>query len=364
MDWSKLSLQYSESAAIVFSKFKDGQWSKPEISKDPNFSINGFAGVFNYGCSCFEGLKAFRGADNKIRLFRPNENAQRLQRSAQRLGIAAPPLDLFVDMCVQCVRSNIEYLPPFGYNGSMYLRPVLEGIDPGINICSSKEVLFVVQCLPLGAYHNVLEGVDAVISRNYDRAAPNGTGAYKIGANYAISMYPYNIARNSGYKELLFLDPATKTKIDEFGSSNFFAIKGDKYITPLSDSVLPSITNKSLQTLASDIGLSVEKRAIMVEELSDFEEVAACGTAVVVTPIKKIDDKPTLEGSEISHTYKYKAIENYSQPSIPDASPAERAAIVAGFGSSSEIKSVKLYHLLRSIQDGLENDYYDWCMMI
>ena len=342
IDWSKLSFAYRKTNAIIVSRFRDGKWSAPEACTDFDFHFNAFAGVFHYGNSCFEGLKAFRGADGRVRIFRPDENARRLARSAARLGMEAPSEDMFVRMCCMCVRENIDFLPPFGYNASMYIRPVLEGVDPNINIASSEELVFAVMCLPVGSYSKagVLNPVDAVISRNYDRAAPNGTGSYKIAANYAVSFYPYNLAHSLGYTELLFLDPATKTKIDEFGSSNFLAIKGNTYVTPLSDSVLPSITNKSLQTLAEDMGLKVERRAVPVEELAEFDEVDACGTAVVITPIRSLDDKPALEGTEVSRSYR-----------IPS-------------GDACGKVSRRLYDAIRGIQNGEIEDRHGWCVLL
>lgn len=342
MDWSKLKLQYSPSRAIIVSYYRDGEWSAPSVSLESELSIHAFGGVFHYGCSCFEGLKAFRGVDDKIRIFRAKDNAARLARSAARLDMAVPSEELFMRMCAMCVQENIDFLPPYGYNASMYLRPVLEGINPQINICSSSELLFAVMCLPMGSFTSTatLEPVSAVISRNYDRAAVNGTGAFKIGANYAASLYPYSIAHKQGYKELLFLDPASKQYIDEFGSSNFIAIKGDRFITPLSDSVLPSITNASLQALAAELGLKVEKRKIEVGELNDFDEVAACGTALVVTPISYIDDKASLEDS--SYKKRYNICED-----------------------SSRLHNLsKLYNLYRAIQNGEEPDIFQWCTII
>ena len=240
---------------------------------------------------------------------------------------------------VSHVKANLDFLPPYGHNASLYLRPVLEGIDPQISIVSSSEVLFAVMCVPVGTYAKAgaLAPVSAVISRNYDRAAPNGTGSYKIGANYAMSLHPYNLAHSQGYTELLFLDPATKTRIDEFGSSNFIGIKGDTYVTPLSDSVLPSITNKSLRVIAEDLGMKVEMRPVPLEEISEFDEVNACGTAVVITPISSIADKPVLEGSAISRRW-----------DIPS-------------GSACGKKSHALYNRIRGIQDGIEEDIHGWC---
>jgi branched-chain amino acid aminotransferase len=340
LDWGGLGFLYRKTNAVVCSRYKDGQWSEPELVGDFNFNINAFAGVFHYGNSCFEGLKAFRGKDGKVRLFRPDENARRLKRSADRLSMACPSEELFLKMCLMCVKANLDFLPPYGYNASMYLRPVLEGIDPTLSICSSNEVLFSVMCSPVGTYEHagVLSPVSAVVSRNYDRAAPNGTGSYKIGANYAMSLYPYNMAHSQGYNELLFLDPATKTCVDEFGSSNFIGIKGDTYVTPLSDSVLPSITNKSLRTIAEDLGMKVEIRPVPFEEVAEFDEINACGTAVVITPIRSIADKPVLESAEVSRTY--------LMPS----------------GSECGKTSRTLYEHIRGIQDGILPDIHNWCV--
>jgi len=342
LDFGSLGFKYRKTNVIVSSYFKDGQWSAPVASADFNLDFSAFAGVFHYANSCFEGLKAFRGVDGKVRLFRPDENAKRLQRSGSHLDMAVPSEEMFIEMCLQCVRENIEYLPPYGYNASMYLRPVLIGCNPQLGIASSTEVLFAVMCAPVGSYSGAasLSPGTAVIARNYDRAAPNGTGAFKLSANYATSLHPYNMAHRQGYRELLFLDPATKTHIDEFGSSNFLAIKGNSYVTPLSDSVLPSITNKSLQAVAEDFGLKVEKRRVPVEELAEFDEVNACGTAVVITPICSVDDKARLEDSEVVKTWRF-------------GSPDKCGAV-----------SEKLYKRLRGIQDGLEEDTHGWCLYL
>ncbi|MCF0176791.1 MAG: branched-chain amino acid aminotransferase [Bacteroidales bacterium] len=340
LDWGNLGFKYRETNVVISSHYKDGEWSAPVASKDFDFHFSCFAGVFHYANSCFEGLKAFRGVDGKVRIFRPDENARRLQSSGHHLGMAYPSEQMFIDMCVMCVKENIDFLPPYGYGASMYLRPVLIGMNPQLGIASSKEVIFCVMCSPVGTYSGAasLSTGTAAISRDYDRAAPNGTGKFKLAANYAISLYPYNMAHEQGYRELLFLDPATKTRIDEFGSSNFLAIKGNTYVTPLSDSVLPSITNKSLQAVAADLGMTVEKRVVPVEELAEFEEVNACGTAVVITPIRSIDDKPALAGSEVTRTYTY----------------GEKV------GKTSE----KLYNMIRGIQDGREQDIHGWNLIL
>lgn len=340
LDWDNLSFKARETNAVAVSHYKDEQWSEPVITTDFNLTLNCFAGVFHYANSCFEGLKAFRGADGKVRIFRPDENALRMQKGAGYLDMAAPDVDMFVKMCKMVVEANIEYLPPYGHNASIYIRPVLIGSNPQLGIGSSTEVTFIVMCSPVGTYSGAasLSTKAAVISRNFDRVAPFGTGKYKLSANYASSFYPYNHAHKIGYGELLFLDPATHTKVDEFGSSNFLAIKGNTYVTPLSDSVLPSITNKSLQVVATDLGLKVEKRIVTVEELAEFDEVSACGTAVVITPIDRIDDKETLDG-EITKTYYYGDRNN------PVCGPVCR----------------KLYDTLRGIQDGTVEDIHNWC---
>ncbi|MBQ1694057.1 MAG: aminotransferase class IV, partial [Bacteroidales bacterium] len=250
--------------------------------------------------------------------------------------------EMFIEMCAMCVKENIDFVPPYGYGASLYIRPVLIGMNPQLGIASSKEVVFAVMCAPVGPYSGAasLSTGTAVLSRNYDRAAPNGTGHFKIAANYATSLHPYNLSHKLGYRELLYLDPAQKKYIDEFGSSNFLAIKGDTYVTPLSDSVLPSITNKSLQQAALDLGYKVEKRRVPVEELAEFDEVNACGTAVVITPIGSIDDKPALESDVITKTYT--------------------------FGDPSKVGPVseKLYKYLRGIQDGVLEDPHNWCYFL
>lgn len=342
INWETIGFKFRPTNSIIVSRFEDGKWSEPESWDKSEFSFNIFAGVFHYACSCFEGLKAFRGADGKVRLFRPHANAKRMQSSGNFLDIPTPSEGMFVEMCLRCVRENLEYVPPFGHNASLYLRPLLMGTNPQLGVKSSSDVMFAVMCAPVGAYagRTGLTSVTAEIARNYDRAAPNGTGRYKLAANYAPSFHPYNIAHGQGYGELLFLDPATKTKIDEFGTSNFLAIKGNSYITPLSDSVLPSITNNSLQVLAADCGLKVEKRIVPVEELAEMDEVNACGTAVVITPICTIDDKRAIEDTEIVRRYEI-------------CEPGKYGKV-----------SAQLYEMLRGIQDGTVVDTHDWCIIL
>ena len=330
MDWSKLTFSYTKTNTMLCRYFRNGEWTPVESHTDDTLKMSAFAGALHYAIECFEGLKAFRGKDGSIRLFRPEENAKRMQRSAHYLGIEAPSVEMFVDMCTQAVMENLEFLPPFEATGaSLYLRPTLLGFNPQLGVQSSKEVLFMVLCSPVGAYvGGALDAIDVVIARNYDRAAPNGSGSYKVGGNYACSLRSLNIAH----------DPATKTHIDEFNSSNFFAIKGNKYITPKSDSILPSITNMSLETVAAHLGMEVERRPVAVEELSTFDEVGECGTAVVITPVHKLVDKPFLESDEET-VYTY------------------------GNGQCGP-KSLELYKFITGLQKGEIEDPFGWVKII
>ena len=340
IDWSKLTFSYTKTNTILTSTFKDGAWTPVESHTDDYMKVSAFCGAFHYAIECFEGLKAFRGKDGRIRLFRPEENAKRLQRSASYLGIEAPSVEMFVEMCKRAVLENIDFLPPYEESGaSLYLRPTLIGTNPQLGVQSSKESTFMVLCSPVGAYvGGALDAVDVVIARNYDRAAPNGSGSFKVGGNYACSLYSLNIAHEQGYKAVLYLDPATKTHIDEFNSSNFFAIKGNTYITPKSDSILPSITNMTLEVVAAHLGMEVERRPVPVEELSTFEEVGECGTAVVITPVHKLVDKPFLE-SEEETVYTY------------------------GDGQCGP-KSLKLYNYIKGIQRGEIEDVFGWNVFV
>ena len=341
LDWAHLGFTVRETNGILVSRYKDGKWTEP-TRETGAMELSPYSIVLHYSTCCFEGLKAFRGADGVVRIFRPDENARRLRRSAEFLDMPAPSEELFISMCEEYVRWNIDFLPPYGYNASMYLRPLLIGTDKQFGLKSPVEVTFIMMAIPAGSYSGTqtLSPVPAVISRDFDRAAPNGTGSYKLGANYAPSFHAYNTAHALGFTELLFLDPATKTKIDEFGSSNFFGIKDGTYVTPLSDSVLPSITNKSLQQVALDLGYKVEKRVIPFEELDTFEEVNACGTAVVITPIGSITDKPRLKGEEVTRVY------HFGQEGV--CGPVSR----------------KLYETLRGIQDGIVPDTHGWCDIV
>lgn len=338
INWDTLGFDAYQTRTLVYSCHQDGRWSPAATTENFSFQLNPFAQVLHYAISCFEGLKAFRQKDGRIAIFRPDQNAARMARTAAYLGLPVPDEALFIEMCERCVRENLEFLPPYGHQASLYIRPLLMGIHPQMQLVPHPEAIFAVMCAPVGSYYGEhLKSFAGVVPGNYDRAAPKGSGSYKIGANYAATFKPYKTAHDQGYTELLYVDSATRSHIDEFGSSNFFGIKGNKYITPLSDSVLPSITNKTLREVAEDFGMEVEIRPVPVTELAEFEEAAACGTAVVITPMSHIDIKPVLEEDAIARSYRF----------TPDG----------------EVGPVctKLYRRITGIQFGEIEDTHGWC---
>lgn len=242
--------------------------------------------------AAFEGLKAFACKDGSIRIFRPDKNAERLQLSASRVMMPLVPKEMFLDAVTRAVRENCEYLPPYKSGGSLYIRPFLFGSGARVGLGPSDEYLFIVFVVPVGDYYKGgLEPVMAVVTDNYDRAAPLGVGNVKVGGNYAADLLPYMQSKEKGYPVNLYLDPVERKYIEEFGTSNFIAIGNNRksYITPNSTSILKSITNQSLMQLAQEeLGLRVEQRRVAIDEVSHFDEVAACGTAVVVTPVGRI----------------------------------------------------------------------------
>jgi len=290
LDWQSLGFQYVQTDCYMRADFTNGGWGVIQVCTDPNFSIHVGAASLHYGQSCFEGLKAFRLKDGSARLFRPQENAKRMASSAFRLVMDPVPEELFLEACKQVVRLNRDWLPPYGTGASMYLRPILFGTSPRVGIAPSDDYTFLVLGMPVGPYYK--EGffpVKAMVQENYDRAAPKGVGKTKAAGNYAAGLLGDIEAKKAGYSISLYLDSGTHTCIDEFGTSNFIGITRDHvYVTPESDSILCSVTNKSLQQLATDFGLKVERRSIRISELPDFAEVGACGTAAVITPVHSI----------------------------------------------------------------------------
>ena len=290
IDWKNLEFQYMQTDCYLRSDFKNGSWGELENCTDPHVSLHVAATCLHYGQSCFEGLKAFGCKDGSIALFRPEENARRLMASAKRLVMEPVPEKLFIKACKKIINSNRDWMPPYGTGASMYLRPILFGTSPHVGVHASEEYAFMLLCMPVGPYYR--DGffpVKALVQEKYDRAAPRGVGDIKAAGNYAAGMLGDMEGHEKGYAICLYLDSATRSLVDEFGTSNFFGITVDgRYVTPESTSILGSITNKSLQTLAADFGLTVERRNIKVTELANFTEIGACGTAAVITPVCSI----------------------------------------------------------------------------
>ncbi len=294
IDWGNLPFGYYPTDYNVRCYYRNGEWGEIETSSSPLINIHMASTCLHYGQEAFEGMKAYRGKDNRVRLFRWEENARRMQRSADGILMARVPEERFHEMVTRAVKLNENYVPPYGHGAALYIRPLLIGTGVEIGVKPAKEYLFMVFVGPVGPYFK--EGFNPVtmqIVRDYDRAAPQGTGHIKVGGNYAGSLRASERAKAEGYASVLFLEAKEKKYIDEAGPANFFGIKDNTYITPKSDSILPSITNMSLMQIAKDMGMKVEQREVPVEELETFEETGACGTAAIITPIGKIVERDT-----------------------------------------------------------------------
>jgi len=274
--------------------------------KEPYINLHIGATALHYGQSCFEGLKAFCHADGSVNVFRPQENAARMKSSCERTLMPYLEEEDFVNAVKEVVRDNIEYVPPYGSGGALYIRPLLFGSGPRIGLQPADEYVFLIMVIPVGDYYKggLSAPVNALLIEDFDRAAPRGVGSVKVAGNYAADLLPNMLGKKKGYPIGLYLDSATQTVVEEFSTSNFVGInnKEKKYVTPQSPSVLPSITNKSLMTIAEKEGLTVETRDIPVEELDDFDEVLAVGTAVVVTPVGSIT-RLNKDGSETKYEF-------------------------------------------------------------
>ena len=293
IEWEKLGFEFMPTRSNIRFHYADGAWDEGKLCNDYNVTMSIAANVLHYGQAIFEGLKAFRCKDGKIRVFRPEENGKRMCDSAKRLMMPEFPVDKFVEAVKRVVADNADYVPPYGTGGSLYIRPVMFGTSAQIGVNASFEYEFVIMVMPVGAYYKGgIKPVDAMVERKYDRAAPHGTGPIKAAGNYAARLLPYHTAKHEYHCPIsLFLDPATHTYVDEFNTSNFLAVTKDgKYVTSLSDSILPSVTNKSLMQVAQDLGMPAERRKIKLEEVYEFAEIAACGTAVVLTPVGRLLD--------------------------------------------------------------------------
>lgn len=288
LDWGNLGFSYMKLPYRYLAYYKNGQWEKGELTEDATLHMSESSPCLHYGQQAFEGMKAYRTKDGSVQLFRPDQNAKRLQRTSDRLLMPQVPTDMFIDAVKRVVRANEEYVPPYGTGGTLYIRPLLLGIGDIIGVKPADEYIFTVFAMPVGNYFKGgLQPTNFLIQEEYDRAAPHGTGAAKVGGNYAGSFVPGQYAKTNGFSDVIYLDPATHTKIEEVGSANFFGITVDnEFITPLSPSILPSITKYSLLYLAEHrLGMKAIEGDIFIDDLDKFVEAGACGTAAVISPI-------------------------------------------------------------------------------
>lgn len=333
IDWKSLTFGYLRTDYNVRCYYRDGKWGEVEVCSDEYLKLHMAATCLHYGQEAFEGLKAYRCPDGKVRVFRAEENAARLQSTARGIVMPEVPTELFVDMVKKVVRLNQEYIPPYESGATLYLRPLLFGITAGVGVRPATEYCFLIFATPVGPYFKGgFSSNPYVIVRDVDRAAPLGTGMFKVGGNYAASLRANKMAHEKGYASEFYLDAKEKKYVDECGAANFFGIKNNTYVTPKSTSILPSITNKSLMQIAEDLGMKVERRPIAEDELDSFEEAGACGTAAVISPISHLDDLETGK--------------------------------VYNFGDQPGPWSKKLYETLRGIQYGTIEDKHGWTTVV
>ena len=287
IDWKNLGFSYIKTDYRFISYWKDGKWDDGEMTTDNKVHISEGSPVLHYGQSCFEGMKAYRTKDGSINLFRPEENAKRMINSCQRLLMPEFPVEKFVEAAKAVVKANEKWVPPYNTGSTLYLRPYLMGVGDNIGVSPATEYIFSIFAMPVGPYFKGGLAPTNFIVSDYDRAAPHGTGAGKVGGNYASSLLPGKEAHDRNFSDCIYLDPATHTKIEEVGSANFFGItKDNRFVTPKSPSILPSITKYSLLYLAEHhLGMQVEEGDVYIDKLDEFSEAGACGTAAVISPI-------------------------------------------------------------------------------
>ena len=333
LDWSNLGFGYHKTNYNVRCFYRNGKWGEIEICSDEYVNMHMAATCLHYGQEAFEGLKAYRCPDGKVRVFRSEENAARLQSTCRGILMPEVSTELFNEMVDKVIRLNQEFIPPYESGATLYVRPLLVGMSAQVGVHPATEYMFLIFVTPVGPYFKGGFSTNPyVIIRDHDRSAPLGTGIYKVGGNYAASLYANNKAHEMGYACEFYLDAKEKKYIDECGAANFFGIKNNTYVTPKSTSILPSITNKSLMQLAEDCGMTVERRQIPEEELETFEEAGACGTAAVISPISRIDD------AETGKSYVF----------------GEKPGPICGM----------LYHKLRNIQYVIEPDVHGWTRVV
>lgn len=292
LDWSNLGFGYMKTDKRFVANFKDGAWDDGVITEDDKVVISECAGVLQYAQTCFEGMKAYTTQDGHVVIFRPDMNAERMANSCRRLEMPVYPEDKFVEAVAKTVKANDAWVPPFGSGASLYIRPYMFGSNPVIGVKPADEYQFRILVTPVGPYFKGGAKPLTIKVSDFDRAAPHGTGHIKAGLNYAMSLHAIVTAHEEGYAENMYLDPATRTKVEETGGANFiFVTKDGKVVTPKSDSILPSITRRSLIHVAKEyLGLEVEEREVLFDEVKDFAECGLCGTAAVISPVGKIND--------------------------------------------------------------------------
>ena len=290
IDWSNLGFGYVQTEKRFVSNFKDGKWDDGQLTDDATVVISECAGVLQYAQTCFEGMKAYTTQDGHVVIFRPDMNAERMANSCRRLEMPVYPEDKFVEAVAKTVKANDAWVPPFGSGASLYIRPYMFGSNPVIGVKPADEYQFRILVTPVGPYFKGGAKPLTIKVSDFDRAAPHGTGHIKAGLNYAMSLHAIVTAHEEGYAENMYLDPATRTKVEETGGANFiFVTKDGKVVTPKSDSILPSITRRSLIHVAKEyLGLEVEEREVLFDEVKDFAECGLCGTAAVISPVGKI----------------------------------------------------------------------------
>ncbi|KIU20104.1 branched-chain amino acid aminotransferase [Weissella cibaria] len=289
LDWQNLGFEYHDLPYRFRAVYRNGAWEPGELTTDSDFHLSEAAAALHYGQQVFEGLKAYRRPDGGVNLFRPDQNAARMARSADRLRMPAYPTDLFVEAVKRVVAANQEFVPPYGSGATLYIRPLLIGSGPVVGVHPADEYIFNIYVTPVGAYYKGGLTPTAYVTSEYDRAAHGGTGQAKVGGNYAASMLPGEQAHAAGYSDVVYLDPRLHENIEELGSANFFGITKDgRFLTPKSPSILPSITKYSLLALAAEAGLQPEETTISIYDLDQFEEAGAMGTAAVISPVGSI----------------------------------------------------------------------------
>lgn len=334
LDWPNLDFGYRKTDANIRYTWRDGSWDEGVLSKDEIIPLHMAATCLHYGQECFEGLKAFETKKGEVVVFRIDENAKRIARSCKKILMTPVPEEMFIKAVFRTINANRRFVPPYGTGASLYIRPLVIGTGPQVGVKPASEYMFMVFVTPVGPYFKTgFKPVNLIVEENVDRAAPQGVGDVKVGGNYAAGIRASMAAREKGYTEVLYLDAKHKRYIDESGPANFFAItKDDQYVTPDSESILPSITNKSLITLAEEMGLRPQRREVDVEEIFSFKEAGCCGTAAVITPVGSI-------------TYR------------------DRKVVYSQDGKAGP-RCTELYNKLTSIQVGDRPDNYGWVRVV